>query len=435
MAGVPSAILVVDARGVPPENAAIVAAANATGTCAVVRDRAPAMSSTIERFVAPRGVCGTSSSIESRLAAFNPAWLSDSGATLGAGRQGCVRLMFLGTLPVAVKLITRGGKFDTFDIEAPLWRTLAGSGAVPDLIGIGTTPCGRRGYIVTRVGVPLSKLLGMDYATVRRWAPADADATAVLESVAILLGGPHTVAAARDAVPAAAAVASAASRRQRKTRSALASERLENDDGAAKSSAAASSVGGLGLVARSARARLQAIEPLVRQAWASRFGGADAFASLEFRCEAVAAARRSLGAIRSAGVLHRDVKVDNMIVFADGTVRLCDFGVAHAVGEQRRVARGNLRQYPPLAVKNTRSYDGDCDEYMLAMCAYEILCGTPVYGHYGPDVQAAVNAKLAGELPVWPPRLLSDAAPACVKATVGWANAVWQRHHIGSSAA
>lgn len=64
---------------------------------------------------------------------------------------------------------------------------------------------------------------------------------------------------------------------------------------------------------------------------------------------AYAQAARGLAAIHEAGIVHRDVKPDNIIIDSRGWIRVLDFGVARVAGELVPLDRGTV----------TRSSDGD----------------------------------------------------------------------------
>src|SRR5207237_10134293 len=56
----------------------------------------------------------------------------------------------------------------------------------------------------------------------------------------------------------------------------------------------------------------------------------------------VAQAARGIAHAHAAGVVHRDVKPHNLLVAADGTVKVADFGVARAADAARLTEPGTV---------------------------------------------------------------------------------------------
>ena len=78
------------------------------------------------------------------------------------------------------------------------------------------------------------------------------------------------------------------------------------------------------------------------------------------------------------GVLHRDVKPENIVIDREGTVKVMDFGIAHALGAARmtreRVVIGTLEYMSPERVLN-REMDQRSDLYSVGVLLFEMLCG------------------------------------------------------------
>jgi serine/threonine-protein kinase len=77
------------------------------------------------------------------------------------------------------------------------------------------------------------------------------------------------------------------------------------------------------------------------------------------------------------GVLHRDIKPENIVVDHEGTVKVMDFGIAHALGAARmtreRVVIGTLEYMSPERVLN-REMDQRSDQYSVGVLLFEMLC-------------------------------------------------------------
>lgn len=87
------------------------------------------------------------------------------------------------------------------------------------------------------------------------------------------------------------------------------------------------------------------------------------------------------------GLIHRDVKPENLIVFADGRVRLCDFGLATP---QHRVSSGNSGTVGYLAPEQAHGRPTTAsDVFAAALVIHELLTGQlptwpferPIPGH------------------------------------------------------
>lgn len=98
----------------------------------------------------------------------------------------------------------------------------------------------------------------------------------------------------------------------------------------------------------------------------------------------------ALGALHAAGIVHRDVKTENLFIEADGRVKLLDFGLA--VFRDRSTADKLTREgvisgtphYMPPEVFEGGTPDVAWDVYALATVAFELLTGELPFDHANP---------------------------------------------------
>ncbi|MGH9023255.1 MAG: protein kinase domain-containing protein [Acidimicrobiia bacterium] len=91
----------------------------------------------------------------------------------------------------------------------------------------------------------------------------------------------------------------------------------------------------------------------------------------------------ALACAHEHGVVHRDVKPANILLAADGRVKVTDFGIAKA-GQGADLTRtgmvmGTAKYLSPEQV-NGKPADSRSDVYSLGITLYEMLCGSAPFG-------------------------------------------------------
>ena len=118
-----------------------------------------------------------------------------------------------------------------------------------------------------------------------------------------------------------------------------------------------------------------------------------------------------LRAAHAAGIIHRDLKLDNVFVCdtpysRDRRVKLIDWGVAHIEGEEdpfHGLIAGTLAYVAPEQIRGTQLTSAT-DVYSLAVLAYHLLCHRPPFA--APTDLALIHQHLRTEPPrasaAWP---------------------------------
>lgn len=96
----------------------------------------------------------------------------------------------------------------------------------------------------------------------------------------------------------------------------------------------------------------------------------------------MAQACSALYAIHSMGIVHRDIKPDNIVIAKGGLVKLMDFGLAKA--EDHRITKSNIVMGTPCYMSpeqaQGKDVDARADIYAMGLVLYEMLTGRVVFG-------------------------------------------------------
>ncbi|MEP7021096.1 MAG: serine/threonine-protein kinase [Pseudonocardiales bacterium] len=109
---------------------------------------------------------------------------------------------------------------------------------------------------------------------------------------------------------------------------------------------------------------------------------------------------QALTAAHRVGIVHRDVKPGNVLLAEDGTTKLTDFGISHALGDSTLTATGMLTGTPAyLAPEVARGQPAsfESDVFSLGATLYTASEGTPPFGE-DPNPMALLYRIASGDL-------------------------------------
>jgi eukaryotic-like serine/threonine-protein kinase len=143
-----------------------------------------------------------------------------------------------------------------------------------------------------------------------------------------------------------------------------------------------------------------------------------------------------LAAAHAVGVIHRDLKPDNVMIASDGNVAITDFGIARSAlgGEEGATATlgsaiGTPAYMAPEQVEGARDVDERADLYALGVMLFEMLTGELPFS--GPSVMTIAAARL--DRPPPDPRSLRPSLDPPLADLVLRCMARYPRHRFASA--
>lgn len=151
----------------------------------------------------------------------------------------------------------------------------------------------------------------------------------------------------------------------------------------------------------------------------------------ERAAQLVAALARAAEAAHAVGLLHRDLKPSNVLVRADGSPVLIDFGLVRQAGAESLTETGDVigtARYMSPEQARGESLDARADVFSLGLILRELLSGAPARD--APDALALLRS--AGELPL-PRAVYPPGVPEALTGITGRATAFRMRRRYGSA--
>ena len=116
-----------------------------------------------------------------------------------------------------------------------------------------------------------------------------------------------------------------------------------------------------------------------------RYIDKDKLLSVERTVEILFQCAKALDYAHRRGVVHRDIKATNIMLTADGRVKICDFGIAQFSSSEETQVLGLLGSPRYMSPEQAREEDvgPQTDIYSLGVVAYELLTSTAPFAANG----------------------------------------------------
>jgi tRNA A-37 threonylcarbamoyl transferase component Bud32 len=147
-----------------------------------------------------------------------------------------------------------------------------------------------------------------------------------------------------------------------------------------------------------------------------RFGLARAVHVCAEVARALGYAHRLEDAGRPAGLVHRDVSPQNVLLSFEGEVKLTDFGIARALGASEVTAPGTVKgKLAYMAPEQARGepVDARADVFAVGVLLWELCAGRRLFAR---ETDAATLAALLATEPLSPPSAWNEAVPPALDA-------------------
>lgn len=116
--------------------------------------------------------------------------------------------------------------------------------------------------------------------------------------------------------------------------------------------------------------------------------------SLSEACEVMLQLTSAIGYIHRHGIVHRDIKPDNLFLMNDGTVKIADFGIAAPIGQANvgDSVQGTIYYCSPEVLVGGPALPSN-DIYAMGIVFYELLTGTVPFDGENMDKVAMKQVK------------------------------------------